>query len=193
MNIDFQPFDYANLPDSGMYWLAGTRPVYDIDADADGRTVGQPTGEVENFTALVWLDVYANKDGPQGGYHIDPVDAGNLGNFDESSTIQYFAEVKKAAHPHDVEDKLFSIEGEVIFQRSDEPGASNCVCCPPGQNHVFSRYVRWDTRSQGLDFHYSKSADDLVRKLTGKFTNEGRRIKLTAELVDETPPQAPAL
>ena len=183
MNIDFQPFDYKNMPDSGMYWVAGTRPVYDIDADDEGRTVGRPTNEVETFTALVWLQVYDN----EGGFHFDPVDAGNLGNIDETSTVEYYAEVKKVAHPHDVEDKIFSIEGKVVFQR-DEKSSGNCVCCPEGQKHVFSRHVRWDTRSQGLDFHYAKSADDLVSRLTNDFGNEGRRIKLTAELVDDTAP-----
>lgn len=189
MNIKFEAFDYKNLPDSGMYWIAGNRPVFDINADDEGRTVGQPTNELENFTALVWLDVYDN----DGGFHIDPVDAGNLGRYDETSTIEYIAQVKQAAHPHDVEDKVFSIEGQVVFQRSQKEGASKCVCCPEGQNHVFNRHVRWDTRSPGLEFHYAKSADDLVCKLTGQFANEGRRIKLTAELVDDATPNAQAL
>lgn len=186
MNLDFQPFDYKNMPDSGMYWVAGTRPVYDIDAGDDGQTVGYPTNEVEEFTSLVWLEVHTKPDGSTEGFHFDPVDAGNFGGFCEESVVQYYAEMKKPAHPHAIEDKVFSIEGQVVFKRAEE---SNCVCCPEGQKHVFNRFVKWDSHSKGLPFHYSKSADDLVSRLTNVFANEGRRIRLTAELVDETTPQ----
>lgn len=187
MKLDFQPFDYKNMPDSGMYWIAGTRPVYDIDAGDEGQTVGYPTGAVEEFTALVWLEVHTKPDGSIDGYHFDPVDAGNLGNFCEESTVQYYAEIKKPAHPHATEDKVFYIEGQVVFKRSEE---SNCVCCPEGQKHVFNHSVKWDSASRGLGFHYSKSADDLVSRLSYQFANEGRRIRLTAELVDDAEPQA---
>lgn len=194
MRAEFKPFDYANLPDSGLYWIAGINRVWNIDVDDEGRTTGTPTDETEKFVSLVWLDVYAEH-GLEGktDFHLDPVDPANLGGYDESSVIQFIAPAAAPAHPLDLEEKQHSIEGVVFFLRSEGEGRANCVCCPEGQAHVFSHQVRWDTRSDGLESHFSKSPDDLVSKMTRQFANEGRRIRLTVELIDEDSAQPPAL
>lgn len=51
---DWKTFGQDHL--SGTYWVRGTRPVYDVDVNDYGDTVGQATGESEEFVALVEIE-----------------------------------------------------------------------------------------------------------------------------------------
>lgn len=47
----WKPFDYKNF-ECGLFWLRVETTEYDIDTGGDGRTSGEPTGEV-SVTAVM--------------------------------------------------------------------------------------------------------------------------------------------
>ncbi|WP_098020856.1 hypothetical protein [Orrella dioscoreae] len=78
----------------------------------------------------------------------------------------------------------FSIEGVVHFKRSD-PAEQVCVCCPQGGGHIFSRGVHWDAWETGYPEHFGNGANVLVmRHATDLNANEGKRVRLTVEVLD---------
>lgn len=88
-SFEWQPFKHETPPGSGLYWLAGTRVVWDVDVDDYGRTVGSPTNELESFVALAWLDSGLDIEG-RPVFDLTPVDDYNLGKVDECDSITHF-------------------------------------------------------------------------------------------------------
>lgn len=86
MQPKFQAFDYCAPPKEGLYWVAGSRPEYDVDADDHGRTVGLATGKVAPFIALAWIAT--DEDGQ---VCFDAVDSGNMGAVDDCDTVTHCA------------------------------------------------------------------------------------------------------
>lgn len=83
----WQPFDYDNV-ESGMYWVRGCRPEYDIDVDDYGRTIGIPTGNSTPFTSLVHIETYED-----GEISVEPVDRWATGDFAEDDVISEYMEL----------------------------------------------------------------------------------------------------
>lgn len=67
-----------------------------------------------------------------------------------------------------------SIMGTVTFMYSD-PNVP-CVCCPDG-HHAYSRRVQLD----GTDYF---DASDFVRKVAAGHGNDGKRVKITVEVLE---------
>ena len=65
-----------------------------------------------------------------------------------------------------------SMDGTVVFMRTDED--SLCVCCPCDRKHIYCRYVECDGGQRLMDF---------VEKVCTPFTNEGKRVRLTVEVL----------
>lgn len=91
-------FDYNVPPASGMYWVAGTRPVWDVCTGDDGTPVGTHTGEQEHFVALVWFQIWTDDDGSQ-VLDFAAVDPYNLGKFAEDDAVSHFMPHVIPAHP----------------------------------------------------------------------------------------------
>lgn len=70
---------FGEEPLHGVYWVCGTYPEYDIDVDDYGRTIGVPTGNSCEFSALVEIDF---EPGPDGRYEVEPVNRYVTGDFD---------------------------------------------------------------------------------------------------------------
>lgn len=94
----WQAFDYNAPPESGLYWVAGTRPVWDVCASDDGRPVGVHAGEHEQFVALVWFQIWTDDDGSQ-VLDFAAVDPYNLGKFADEDTVSHFMPHANPAHP----------------------------------------------------------------------------------------------
>lgn len=83
------------------------------------------------------------------------------------------------------ERETYSIEGTVRFKRS-EADKQVCVCCPPGGGHVFSRRIEWDEWETGQPSHFGNGPDVLIgSKVTYRNRNEGRRVRVTVEVLGE--------
>ncbi|WP_258570033.1 DUF551 domain-containing protein [Burkholderia sp. MBR-1] len=81
--------------------------------------------------------------------------------------------------------EAYSIEGTVRFMRSEEE-KQVCVCCPPGGGHIFSRRVEWDDWETRHPAHFGNGPDVLINsKVTDGNRNEGKRVRLTVEVLDE--------
>ncbi len=79
-----------------------------------------------------------------------------------------------------------SIEGVIRFMRSD-PAEQVCVCCPPGGGHIFNRRVEWDAWDTGHPEHFGLGPDVLLmRRATGLNANEGKRVRVTIEVLEAT-------
>lgn len=76
-----------------------------------------------------------------------------------------------------------TIEGTAIFMR-DATSRSPCVCCPPGEGHIFARHVKWDEWETNRPAHFSNSADVLISKMLDANETEGKRIRVTVEVLD---------
>jgi hypothetical protein len=94
----WQAFNYKAPPESGLYWVAGTRPVWDVCASDDGSPVGVHTGEQEQFVALVWFQIWTDDDGSQ-VLDFAAVDPYNLGKFADEDTVSHFMPHAIPAHP----------------------------------------------------------------------------------------------
>lgn len=82
--------------------------------------------------------------------------------------------------------ETYSIEGIVRFMRSDAE-KQVCVCCPPGGGHIFSRRVEWDNWETNRASHFGNCPDVLVSsKVTDRNSNEGKRVRLTVEVLDDS-------
>ncbi|SIQ99167.1 hypothetical protein [Aquipseudomonas alcaligenes] len=94
--MKFSSLDYSSPPDEGIYWVAGTRPVIDCDADFDGGLRAVPTNETERFVALVWLtpSIY-------GGIEFDAVDPHNMGTVHEEDSVTHYAPFVMPPHPEE--------------------------------------------------------------------------------------------
>ena len=51
----WKPFDYKNF-ECGLFWLRVETPEYDIDTSDDGRTEGEPTGNVSVTAVLARVE-----------------------------------------------------------------------------------------------------------------------------------------
>ncbi|QBQ72188.1 hypothetical protein HWC14_gp39 [Serratia phage Parlo] len=72
--------------------------------------------------------------------------------------------------------------GTVRFMRSEEPG--RCICCK-GDHHIYCRPVDWDD---------GKSASRMIENLVASSEEmEGRRLRVTVEVVEEHAPAPEAL
>lgn len=85
LTIDFTPFDYANPPEPGTYWVILRRQIMDGDVDDYGRTVAWPTGEVEQIVSLVEIEVYDDDE-----VAIHPLQF-EMNSHDEADVILYYA------------------------------------------------------------------------------------------------------
>ncbi|KWZ53340.1 hypothetical protein WK57_30595 [Burkholderia ubonensis] len=83
------------------------------------------------------------------------------------------------------EREAYSIEGIVRFMRS-EAEKQVCVCCPPGGGHIFSRRVEWDEWKTNRAAHFGNGPDVLISsKVLDLNQNEGKRVRVTVEALDE--------
>ena len=92
--MEFIPFDYQNPPADGHYWVAGKRPVCDVDADDTGAISGSYTGEQESFVALVWIDLDAD-----GYVSFESVDRHNFGCVNEDDAVTHCARFEVPSPP----------------------------------------------------------------------------------------------
>ena len=84
-----------------------------------------------------------------------------------------------------------SIEGVIRFLRSD-PAEQACVCCPPGGGHIFRRYIEWNEWETGYAEHFGRGPDVLVmHHATGLNENEGKRVRVTVEVLETDQDEAP--
>ncbi|MET3371975.1 hypothetical protein ABIC89_001016 [Variovorax boronicumulans] len=75
------------------------------------------------------------------------------------------------------------IEGVVKFMRS-EPDGQQCTCCPEGGGHIFGRYIEWGAFDTRRPKHFGNDARVFVdSRITDFNDNEGRRVRLTVELL----------
>jgi len=89
-----------------------------------------------------------------------------------------------------VSEEKHAIEGTVTFMRSD-PEGQVCVCCPKGGGHIFSRGIKWDAYETRRPEHFGSSANVFVdSRITDYNANEGRRVRLTVELLPAAPKAA---
>ena len=80
-----------------------------------------------------------------------------------------------------------SIEGVVKFMRSsDLPNSSKnkCICCPDG-DHIFARGVEWDKYETNRPEHFGNGPNVFVSGVTDNNKNEGRRVRLTVEVLPD--------
>lgn len=80
------------------------------------------------------------------------------------------------AHTSEARDAV-SIEGTVVFKRSAGAG-KNCVCCDG--DHVYGRNIAYDTRAKRPD---DTALDELVRGVISKPENEGKRVRISIEII----------
>lgn len=80
-----------------------------------------------------------------------------------------------------------SIEGVAYFLRS-EAEKQVCVCCPPGGGHIFSRGVNWHEWETNRAGHFGNGADVLVHKVLDANESEGKRIRVTVDVLDDANP-----
>lgn len=83
------------------------------------------------------------------------------------------------------------IEGTVYFLRSkrDAEGETKCACCPDG-HHIFGRAVKWDVWATNRPEHFGNGPDVLVGSaVTDKNKNEGKRVRVTVEVLQSQPQQ----
>lgn len=84
-----------------------------------------------------------------------------------------------------------SVEGVVKFKRHgdyEKPSgsSSNCICCPGG-DHIFTRSVQWDAYPTNRPEHFGNGPEVFVSSHVTDFNvNEGRRVRLTVEVLDAT-------
>ena len=82
--------------------------------------------------------------------------------------------------------QVYQIEGVVHFNREADPSKQVCICCPAGGGHIFGRGVNWDQWETGLPLHFGNGPNELVHsKICGKNANEGRRVRVTVEVLDD--------
>ena len=97
----FLSFDYQNPPADGLYWVAGTRPDYDVGADAQGQPEGGPNGHLLPFVALVSIETdHAQGLGNEVAFF--PLDKDHYGYVDEVDFIEYYLPFQPPAHPEGV-------------------------------------------------------------------------------------------
>ncbi|KVC71410.1 hypothetical protein WI73_11330 [Burkholderia ubonensis] len=109
--------------------------------------------------------------------------------YNECVVAEGTAAAQPAAVPGD-ERAAYSIEGIVRFMRS-EAEKQVCVCCPPGGGHIFSRRVEWDEWKTNRAAHFGNGPDVLIgSKVLDLNQNEGKRVRVTVEVLDEARPAA---
>ncbi|HEY3599722.1 MAG TPA: hypothetical protein VGL08_19675 [Paraburkholderia sp.] len=75
------------------------------------------------------------------------------------------------------------IEGTVRFMRRFD--GNQCACCPPGAGHIFGRRVEWDKYDTRRPEHFGSDARVFVNSRTTDLNeNEGKRVRLTVEVID---------
>lgn len=102
---------------------------------------------------------------------------------DYAANIRKGLEAAKAVSP----SPKHAIEGRVFFRRSrDLPshGDRKCKCCPNG-DHVFTRGVAWEPWDTGFPEHFGKGEDVLVSKVIRAAETEGKRIRVTVEVLED--------
>lgn len=80
----------------GTYWVCGTYPEHDIDADDYGRTIGTHTGNSIPFVALVEIDF---EPGPGGEMEVFAVNRNVTGAFEDDYGITHYAAFVTPVHP----------------------------------------------------------------------------------------------
>lgn len=73
--MEWKPFGKDSL--SGIYWVAGTRAIFDVDVGDDGRPVQREYLGDEPFVALVGIEFE-----PLADLSVDPINEYETGNFD---------------------------------------------------------------------------------------------------------------
>jgi hypothetical protein len=87
-NDAWKPFNYENY-ETGLFWLLVETPEVDIDADDDGRTVGEYTGGVNQSAVLATVE-----QDHAGLPYFDAVDPSNFGRISDEDVVTHYAEVK---------------------------------------------------------------------------------------------------
>lgn len=80
-----------------------------------------------------------------------------------------------------------SLAGRVRFSRSDAT-AQDCVCCPRGTGHIFSRRLEIENPGDGPlqnigDLIYTTALRDIA--------HEGKRVRITVEVLADDGPESP--
>lgn len=94
----FLNFDYQNPPADGLYWVAGTRPDYDVGADAQGQPEGRANGNLLPFVALVSIET-DHAQGLSNEVAFFPLDKDHYGHVDEVDFVEYYLPFQPPAHP----------------------------------------------------------------------------------------------
>jgi len=72
------------------------------------------------------------------------------------------------------------VEGVIEFRRSSTSEPKLCVCCPGEPSHIFGRSVNWEGECWA-QFNALETA--ICKHFTYKNENEGRRLRVTIEVV----------
>lgn len=105
-------------------------------------------------------------------------------NTGQTSLAHEVANLIGAPVPQDTPGDTFAVEGVVQFSRSDDATSQACSCCPAGTGHVFARGVRWDQYVTNHPEHFGNGPEIFIaRHVTNKNRNEGRRVRLTVEVL----------
>jgi hypothetical protein len=94
----FLSFDYQNPPADGLYWVAGTRPDYDVGADAQGHPEGHANGQLLTFVSLVSVET-DRAQGQGNEVAFFPLDKDHYGYVDEGDFVEYYLPFQPPAHP----------------------------------------------------------------------------------------------
>jgi hypothetical protein len=81
------------------------------------------------------------------------------------------------------------IIGTVVLLHSNQlPGRENekkdCICCPDFPSHVFGINFKLPPYPSVFPEHFGRSLDYWVQSMFSFTKLEGRRIRITAELID---------
>ncbi|MBP5947967.1 hypothetical protein [Pseudomonas sp. P9(2020)] len=107
-------------------------------------------------------------------------------NAGQTSLAHEVANLIGTPAPQDTPSEAFTVEGVVRFSRSDDVASQACSCCPAGTGHVFARGVLWDQYETNHPEHFGNGPEVFIaRHITNKNRNEGRRVRLTVEILPD--------
>ncbi len=75
-----------------------------------------------------------------------------------------------------------STEGKVVFMRGDATKKKECICCD-GPAHIFCRLVEFSFDSD-YPAHFRRDADLFVSQLATRNQFEGKRVRITVEVIE---------
>lgn len=80
------------------------------------------------------------------------------------------------------DSEKISIEGVIVLSRIDDE--SDCICCKG--RHIFWKGIVLDEFESDFPDHFPVNVDQWLRANFDYDSLEGKKIKITAEIIEET-------